>query len=83
VHAPTSAPPQNPRPPLPPQLPQALHDGQYVDAHFTRSFYKHLLGQPLTYEDIEAVDPDFFKNLAWMLGEPCIPPALPCRRNCS
>jgi E3 ubiquitin-protein ligase HUWE1 len=29
---------------------QALYDGQYVDAHFTRSFYKHMLGQPLTYE---------------------------------
>lgn len=24
---------------------QALYDGQYVDAHFTRSFYKHMLGQ--------------------------------------
>jgi E3 ubiquitin-protein ligase HUWE1 len=46
---------------------KALYDGQYVDAHFTRSFYKHMLGQPLTYEDIEAVDPDFFKNLKWML----------------
>ena len=30
--------------PFPPQL-QALYDGQYVDAHFTRSFYKHMLGQ--------------------------------------
>lgn len=46
-----------------PELPQALHDGQLIDAHFTRSFYKHLLGQELTYEDIEAVDPDFYKNL--------------------
>ena len=26
-------------------VPQALYDGQYVDAHFTRSFYKHMLGQ--------------------------------------
>lgn len=30
--------------PFPLQL-QALYDGQYVDAHFTRSFYKHMLGQ--------------------------------------
>lgn len=29
----------------PPPAPQALYDGQYVDAHFTRSFYKHMLGQ--------------------------------------
>lgn len=46
---------------------KALHDNQHIDAHFTRSFYKHMLGAPLTYEDIEAVDPDFFKNLKWML----------------
>lgn len=25
------------------------------------------MGAPLTYEDIEAVDPDFYKNLRWML----------------
>ncbi|KAK9785185.1 hypothetical protein WJX73_010540, partial [Symbiochloris irregularis] len=46
---------------------KALHDGQFIDAYFTRSFYKHMLGQPLTYQDIEAVDPDFYKNLRWML----------------
>jgi E3 ubiquitin-protein ligase HUWE1 len=27
---------------------KALHDGQLIDAYFTRSFYKHMLGQPLT-----------------------------------
>jgi hypothetical protein len=46
---------------------KALLDDQIIDAHFTRSFYKHMLGQPLTYRDIEGVDPDFFKNLSWML----------------
>lgn len=46
---------------------KALLDNQIIDAHFTRSFYKHMLGQPLTYRDIEGVDPDFFKNLSWML----------------
>jgi hypothetical protein len=29
---------------------KALYDGQIMDAYFTRSFYKHMLGQPLTYE---------------------------------
>lgn len=29
---------------------KALYDGQLMDAYFTRSFYKHMLGQPLTYE---------------------------------
>lgn len=32
-----------------------------------RSFYKHMLGLVLTYEDIEAVDPEYYKNLRWML----------------
>ena len=34
---------------------KALHDGQYIDAYFTRSFYKHMLGQPLTYQVPEPV----------------------------
>jgi E3 ubiquitin-protein ligase HUWE1 len=48
-------------------LGKAVADGCLIDAHFTRSFYKHLLGAPLSYEDIEAVDPDYHKNLRWML----------------
>ena len=46
---------------------KALYDGQLFDAYFTRSFYKHMLGQALTYEDIEGVDPGYYKNLVWML----------------
>ncbi|KAG0451469.1 hypothetical protein HPP92_026409 [Vanilla planifolia] len=30
-------------------------------------FYKHILGVKVTYHDIEAVDPDYYKNLKWML----------------
>lgn len=40
---------------------KALYDGQLIDAYFTRSFYKHLLGAPLTYVDLEAVDPEYYK----------------------
>lgn len=29
---------------------KALYDGQFIDAYFTRSFYKHMLMQPLTYQ---------------------------------
>ncbi|XP_006474874.1 E3 ubiquitin-protein ligase UPL1 isoform X2 [Citrus sinensis] len=46
---------------------KALFDGQLLDVHFTRSFYKHMLGVKVTYHDIEAVDPDYYKNLKWML----------------
>ncbi|GFZ12610.1 LOW protein: E3 ubiquitin ligase-like protein [Actinidia rufa] len=46
---------------------KALFDGQLFDVYFTRSFYKHILGVKVTYYDIEAVDPDYYKNLKWML----------------
>jgi E3 ubiquitin-protein ligase HUWE1 len=46
---------------------KALTDGQLLDAYFTRSFYKHILGQPVGYEDIEAADPDYYAALKWML----------------
>jgi E3 ubiquitin-protein ligase HUWE1 len=41
-----------------------------MDAHFTRPFYKHMLGIPLNYEDMEAFDPDYHRNLAYMLEHP-------------
>ncbi|XP_022932377.1 E3 ubiquitin-protein ligase UPL1 isoform X1 [Cucurbita moschata] len=46
---------------------KALFDGQLLDVYFTRSFYMHILGVKVTYHDIEAVDPDYYKNLKWML----------------
>ena len=36
---------------------KAVADGQLLDAHFTRSFYKHILGVPVSYQDMEAIDP--------------------------
>lgn len=46
---------------------KALFDGQLLDVYFTRSFYKHILGVKVTYHDIEAIDPGYYKNLKWML----------------
>ena len=46
---------------------KALFDGQLFDAHFTRSFYKHILGHPIVFTDIEAIDPEYYKNLKWIL----------------
>jgi len=46
---------------------KALVDGQMMDAHFTRSLYKHLLGVPVDYSDIEATDPDYYKSLQQIL----------------
>ena len=46
---------------------KAVVDGQLLDGHFTRSFYKHLLGVPIEYSDIEGVDPDYYKSLSQIL----------------
>lgn len=45
---------------------KAISDGQLLDAHFTRSFYKHILGLPVNYHDLEAIEPDFYKSLKQM-----------------
>jgi len=35
---------------------KAISDEMLMDAHFTRSFYKHMLGIPVDYVDIEATE---------------------------
>ena len=42
---------------------KAICDGQLMDAHFTRSFYKHLLGNAVEFTDIESTEPDYYKVL--------------------
>lgn len=46
---------------------KAVYEGYLLDCYFTRSFYKHILGVPVVYKDMEAVDPDYYKSLEWML----------------
>ena len=38
-----------------------------MDVYFTRSFYKHILNIPVTYEDLEHTDPEYYRNLTWIL----------------
>jgi len=46
---------------------KALYDNVTLEAYFTRSFYKHMLKKPVSSADMEALDPEFYKNLQWML----------------
>lgn len=46
---------------------KAVADGFLLDAHFTRSLYKHMLGLKPTHHDMEAIDPDYYKNLKTIL----------------
>nr|CAB3251730.1 E3 ubiquitin-protein ligase HACE1-like [Phallusia mammillata] len=45
----------------------ALYRGQFVNVTFTSSFYKHLLGIKVNYMDVESIDPEYAKNLQWIL----------------
>jgi len=46
---------------------KAVADGFLLDAHFTRSLYKHMLGLKPTHHDMEAIDPDYYRNLKTIL----------------
>jgi E3 ubiquitin-protein ligase HUWE1 len=49
---------------------RALLDGNLMDAHFTRSFYKHMTGTPLNYTDLEDYDQEYFRTIKWILENP-------------
>eukprot|EP00602_Paraphysomonas_sp_CaronLab_P004577 CAMPEP_0185036162 /NCGR_PEP_ID=MMETSP1103-20130426/28714_1 /TAXON_ID=36769 /ORGANISM="Paraphysomonas bandaiensis, Strain Caron Lab Isolate" /LENGTH=4103 /DNA_ID=CAMNT_0027573585 /DNA_START=26 /DNA_END=12337 /DNA_ORIENTATION=+ len=49
---------------------KAVVDGYLLDGHFTRSFYKHVLGVPVEYSDIEGIEPEYFKSLKQILEYP-------------
>jgi hypothetical protein len=49
---------------------KAVFDGHHLEAYFTRSFYKHMLRRKVHPSDMEALDPDYYKNLKWMLDNP-------------
>lgn len=57
-------------------LGKALFDGCFLDAHFTRAFYKQMIGHPLNYGDFEDYDPEYFKNLKWVIDNDPSPLAL-------
>ena len=48
-------------------LGKALIEQIPLDVHLTKSVYKHLLGQSVTFDDLEAYDPGYYRNLTTML----------------
>lgn len=45
----------------------ALYHHHLLSVYFTRSFYKHILGIPVNYTDVVSIDPEYAKNLQWIL----------------
>jgi len=45
----------------------AIYHQELLDVYFTRSFYKHMLGVPIEFADMESVDPEYHRNLKSIL----------------
>uniref|UniRef100_A0A669DL08 E3 ubiquitin-protein ligase n=1 Tax=Oreochromis niloticus TaxID=8128 RepID=A0A669DL08_ORENI len=45
----------------------AVFHGKLLDAFFIRPFYKMMLGKPITLQDMESVDSEYFNSLKWIL----------------
>lgn len=48
----------------------AIFHKKFLDAYFVSSFYKGLLEQNVTLEDIETIDAGLYKSLLWMQENP-------------
>lgn len=46
---------------------KAIYDGFLTNCYFMRSFYKHILGHELEFEDIQDLDYEYYENLKWIL----------------
>ena len=46
---------------------KAIYDNKLLECYFTRSFYKHILGVPVRYTDMESEDYEFYRNLIFLL----------------
>ncbi|KAG2009924.1 ubiquitin-protein ligase, variant 2 [Coprinopsis cinerea AmutBmut pab1-1] len=45
----------------------AIFHRRFLDAYFVPSFYKMILGKPMTLNDLEAVNAELHRSLKWML----------------
>ncbi|UYV80320.1 HUWE1 [Cordylochernes scorpioides] len=46
---------------------KAIYDNKLLECYFTRSFYKHILGKPVKYTDMESEDYSFYQGLVFLL----------------
>ncbi|KAH8032164.1 hypothetical protein HPB51_023308 [Rhipicephalus microplus] len=46
---------------------RAVYDNKLLECYFTRSFYKHILGKPVKYTDMESEDYSFYQGLVFLL----------------
>ncbi|XP_063952392.1 E3 ubiquitin-protein ligase HUWE1-like isoform X2 [Lytechinus pictus] len=46
---------------------KAIYDNKLLECYFSRSFYKHILGKPVKYTDMESEDYAFYQGLVFLL----------------
>ncbi|XP_021341229.1 E3 ubiquitin-protein ligase HUWE1-like isoform X3 [Mizuhopecten yessoensis] len=46
---------------------KAIYDNKLLECYFTRSFYKHIIGQTVKYTDMESEDYAFYQGLVFLL----------------
>jgi E3 ubiquitin-protein ligase HUWE1 len=46
---------------------KAIYDGCLLECYFVKALYKILLGEKLTFKDLEDYDAEYYKNLKWAL----------------
>ncbi|XP_068082120.1 E3 ubiquitin-protein ligase HUWE1 [Anabrus simplex] len=46
---------------------KAIYDNKLLECYFTRSFYKHILGIPVKYTDMESEDYSFYQGLVYLM----------------
>ncbi|XP_037540943.1 itchy E3 ubiquitin protein ligase b [Nematolebias whitei] len=44
----------------------SLFHGKFIDTGFSQPFYKRMLNKPLTLNDLESIDPEFYNSLMWI-----------------
>ena len=47
-----------------------MAEGMLIDAYFTRSFYKMILGQDLEFQDLEEQDYKMYESMKWFKENP-------------
>ncbi|VDL63048.1 unnamed protein product [Hymenolepis diminuta] len=47
---------------------KAIYDNKHLECYFTRSFYKHILGKQVRFQDLESEDYEFYKGLDFLLN---------------
>ena len=45
----------------------AVYNDVMLDAYFTRSLYKHMLGIPPDFRDMQSIDQQYYESLEWIL----------------